>query len=276
MKLETFDDVLTSVRKNPGREFHLLLGNGFSIAYDSAIFSYNALHDFVTKIGDKDLSIILGVLATTNFEVIMQQLDNFSGLIAAFGGDPKLKKKVDAASAKLKKSLLDAVKALHPEHVFKIPEEKSAACSRFLNVFLNSGGSVYSTNYDLLLYWVLMRNGVLNHVDGCGRELENPDESVPAEDQIWSDELIWGKHRETQNVFYLHGALPFFDNGIAVTKEEYDEYNYLLEKISARMAPAATPTSLTCGRGKIPHLVVAGRGMITRFDGPWQDDQPIP
>jgi predicted signal transduction protein with EAL and GGDEF domain len=40
-------------------------------------------------------------------------------------------------------------------------------------------------------------------------------------------------------------------------------------------APAATPTSLTCGRGKIPHLVVAGRGMITRFDGPWQDDQPI-
>jgi hypothetical protein len=250
MKLETFDDVLTSVRKNPGREFHLLLGNGFSIAYDSAIFSYNALHDFVTKIGDKDLSIILGVLATTNFEVIMQQLDNFSGLIAAFGGDPKLKKKVDAASAKLKKSLLDAVKALHPEHVFKIPEEKSAACSRFLNVFLNSGGSVYSTNYDLLLYWVLMRNGVLNHVDGCGRELENPDESVPAEDQIWSDELIWGKHRETQNVFYLHGALPFFDNGIAVTKEEYDEYNYLLEKISARMERREYPIFVTAGDGK--------------------------
>jgi hypothetical protein len=122
MKLESFDDVLTSTSKNPGRKFHLLLGNGFSIAYDSTIFSYNALHDFVTKIGDKDLSIILGVLATKNFEVIMQQLDNFSGLIAAFGGDPKLKKKVDAASAKLKKSLLDAVKALHPEHVFMIPE----------------------------------------------------------------------------------------------------------------------------------------------------------
>jgi hypothetical protein len=250
MKLETFDDVLASVRKNQKREFHLLLGNGFSIAYDSTIFSYNALHDFVTKIGDKDLATILGVLATKNFEVIMQQLDNFSGLISAFGDDPNLKEKVDAASAKLKKSLLEAVKDLHPEHVFKIPEEKSEACSRFLKVFLGSGGSVYSTNYDLLLYWVLMRNDILNHVDGCGRELENPDESVPAEDQSWSDELIWGKYRDDQNVFYLHGALPFFDNGIAVTKEEYDEYNYLLEKISARMEKREYPIFVTAGDGK--------------------------
>ena len=26
-------------------------------------------------------------------------------------------------------------------------------------------------------------------------------------DYIWS-ELVWGKHRDDQNVFYLHGALP--------------------------------------------------------------------
>ena len=61
MKLETFDDVLASIRKNSTREFNLLLGNGFSMAYDSEIFSYNALHDFVTKIKDKDLSTILDV-----------------------------------------------------------------------------------------------------------------------------------------------------------------------------------------------------------------------
>ena len=249
MKLETFDDVLASIKKNPNREFNLLLGNGFSIAYDSAIFSYNALHDFIKKLDDKDLSTILGVIETRNFEVIMQQLDNFSALIAAFGGDPKLKKKIDAASAKLKKSLLEAVKALHPEHVFTVPEEQSEACSHFLKVFLDSGGSIYCTNYDLLLYWVLMRNSIVNHVDGCGRELENPDEFVPAEEQVWS-ELTWGKHRDEQNMFYLHGALPFFDTGIAVIKEEYDEYNYLLEKISARMEKGEYPIFVTAGDGK--------------------------
>lgn len=36
MELETFDDVCKSIEKNSDRNFHLLLGNGFSIAYDEA------------------------------------------------------------------------------------------------------------------------------------------------------------------------------------------------------------------------------------------------
>lgn len=256
MKLETFDDVLASIKKNPSREFHLLLGNGFSVAYDPSIFSYNALHDFVINIEDKDLSAILDVIETRNFEVIMQYLDSFSALIDAFGGNPALKKRVEAASTRLKASLLDAVKTLHPEHVFKVPEKQSKVCANFLKGFLDTGGNIYSTNYDLLLYWVLMRNSVLNHVDGCGRELENPsDEFVPPENQIWSD-LTWGKYRETQNVFYLHGALPFFDSGVAVLKEEYDVYNYLLQKISAPMEKGEYPIFVTAGDGqqKLKHI----------------------
>jgi hypothetical protein len=66
MRLETFDDVKASIKKNPKRSFHLLVGNGFSMAYDAKIFSYNALHDFVKKVGDKDLSIILSVIETQN------------------------------------------------------------------------------------------------------------------------------------------------------------------------------------------------------------------
>ncbi len=41
-------------------------------------------------------------------------------------------------------------------------------------------------------------------------------------------------------------------------------------------APAATSKSPTCGRVKIPHLAVTGRGMITRFDAPWQGVQRTP
>ena len=256
MQLETFDDVLASTNKNQKRKFHLLVGNGFSMAYDHGIFSYNALHNFIMKLDDDDLSKILGVIETRNFEVIMQQLDNFSALIAAFGGDSKLKKRIDTARTKLKKSLLDAVKALHPEHVFKIPEERSKACSDFLKIFLDSDGNIYSTNYDLLLYWVLIRNSIANHGDGCGRELENADEFVQGDDQIWS-ELIWGKNRDTQKMFYLHGALPFFDTGVAIIKEEYDSHNYILQKISARMDNGEYPIFVTAGDGqqKLKHIM---------------------
>ncbi len=256
MKLESFDDVLVSIRKNPRRQFNLLLGNGFSVAYDPTIFSYNALHDFVAKVKDKDLAVILEVIETRNFEVIMQYLDNFSALVGAFGGDAALKERIDAASVKLKNSLLEAVRALHPEHVFKVPEDQSKACAMFLKAFINTGGSIYSTNYDLLLYWVLMRNNVIAHVDGCGRELENDTgEPMDPEDQIWSD-LFWGKNRDRQNVFYLHGALPFFDSGVSVIKEEYDVYNYLLQKISDRMEKGEYPIFVTAGDGqqKLKHI----------------------
>ena len=155
MKLETYDDVLASIKKNHGRKFHLLLGNGFSMAYDPAIFSYNALHEFVAKLNDKDLSTILNVIETKNFEVIMHYLDGFSALVLAFDGPATLKNRIDDAKAKLKSSLLDAVQELHPEHVFKVPEEKSKACSAFLATFLSSGGSLFSTNYDLL--WTSLR-----------------------------------------------------------------------------------------------------------------------
>lgn len=101
-----------------------------------------------------------------------------------------------------------------------------------------------------------MRNGVLNHGDGCGRELENDTgEYMPPEDQEWSD-LLWGINRNKQNVFYLHGALPFFDNGVAVVKEEYDVYNYLLQNISARMEKGEYPIFVTAGDGqqKLNHI----------------------
>lgn len=255
--VETFEDVVRSIDKNAGkRAFSLLLGNGFSMAYDHEIFSYTALHDFITNLHDQNLDTILGVIETKNFEVIMQQLDNFSALIEAFGGEPELRAKIDEASAKLKNSLLDAVKSLHPEHVFTIPEEQSVACSNFLNIFLNSGGKIFSTNYDLLLYWVLLRNSAIEHFDGFGRELKNPDEVAKGEGREWS-ELIWGKHKDKQNVFYVHGALPFFDNGVEIIKEEYDSSHYLLENISDRMDSGEYPVFVTAGNGreKLSHIM---------------------
>ena len=44
----------------------------------------------------------------------------------------------------------------------------------------------------------------------------------------------------------------------------------------AYAAPAGTSKSPTRGRVKIPHLAAAGRGMITRFDAPWQGVPRIP
>lgn len=257
MKLESYDDIIKDLEQKK-RHVHLLLGNGFSMAYDPKIFSYNALSRFVDNIENDMLKRLFEIIKTKNFEQIMQQLDNFCELAKEFSSDGALEGKVKAASESLKTSLLDAITALHPEHVFKISAESSQACAAFLNRFLEHDGNVFTTNYDILLYWVLMRNSgsIGAAIDGFGRELENPEEKMRGEDAEYS-ELIWGKNRDGQNIHYLHGALPLFDTGTYIVKEVYDGQNYILDNIKARIGNKEYPVFVTAGDGqeKLRHIL---------------------
>lgn len=256
MKLETFEDVAEAMRSKR-RPFHLLLGNGFSMSYDPEIFSYNALYDFIENLEDDLLVKLFSIVNTKNFEVIMGQLDTFAQLLDAFGSDDTLKNQVATALEQLRRSLVDAIRALHPEHVFKIPQEQSDACARFLRPFLQTEGHIFTTNYDLLLYWVLMRNEVMDAVDGFGRDRENPEDEFVPEEELEYSELRWGKHRKDQVIHYLHGALPLFDTGVEIVKEEYDSERYLLQNISERIVRAEYPIFVTAGnaREKLTHIM---------------------
>lgn len=70
-ELETYEDVLNYLESRR-REKHLLMGNGFSMAYDYEIFSYNALYDFIDKVQDPTLSRLFEVINTKNFEQVMR------------------------------------------------------------------------------------------------------------------------------------------------------------------------------------------------------------
>ena len=193
MKIETYPEIIAHLDKE-GRQKHLLLGNGFSMAYDPEIFSYNALSKFIEEIDNDLLKKLFQIINTKNFEVVMQQLDNFCQLAKEFSSDKQLTKKIQKASDALKKSLIDAVKELHPEHVFKIPEKKSKSCAQFLNTFLQLNGHAFTTNYDVLLYWVLMRNKdkIASAIDGFGREAEEGED-------ISTADLEWGANKDSQN-----------------------------------------------------------------------------
>lgn len=47
-KLQSYSDILTHLHSE-NREHHLLFGNGFSVAYDKGIFSYNALNSLILE-----------------------------------------------------------------------------------------------------------------------------------------------------------------------------------------------------------------------------------
>lgn len=246
-RFESFDEVVAKLIKSK-RQMHLLMGNGFSVSYDQDIFSYNALHDFIGGLKDENLAKLFAALKTKNFELIMQQLETSFVLVDLLGADEKLKNEIKGLYEKLKSGLIDAIRSLHPEHVFKVSEEQCTSCAKFLSLFLASGGGIYTTNYDLLLYWVLMRANVPNAIDGFGRELLNPVEITEGAEQDWSD-LMWGPNQSEQNVFYLHGALPLFDAGSAIHKETYGRDGMLLENIQKRIEQKEYPIFVTAGDG---------------------------
>jgi len=247
LKVENYNDILGELRKK-NRNLNLLMGNGFSISYDHTIFSYNALQGFIDKLNDPVLDKLFKIVRSKNLEVIMQQLRVLSELLDAFEDDGKLKTNVLLADKKLRKGLIDAVQSLHPEHVFTVPDKQIQACSKFLMPYLEPKGNIFTTNYDILLYWVLMRSGCKNAIDGFGYERENPEETNPDEFE-YSSVLTWGPNIGKQNVHYLHGALHLFDSGINIEKEAYDGNGYILEHIEERMEMEEYPVFVTAGDG---------------------------
>lgn len=254
-ELPNYQSVIEKLQKRD-KPMHLLMGNGFSMAYDHKIFSYNALYDFIDKLNDPVLTKLFSVINTKNFEQVMRQLDNFIEMSEAFDTNDTLTSKLKLANETLQNSLIEAVTTLHPEHVFSIKDEKSKSCFNFLNEYFEKNGEIFSSNYDLLLYWVLMRNDSKKAIDGFGRELLNPDEIKKGADPELS-ELNWGNNRKNQNIHYLHGTLPFFDTSIDIEKEIYDSQNYLLENIKHRMDNKEYPIFVTAGDGneKLQHIM---------------------
>lgn len=254
--LQTYQQVMQYFEQK-GRKVNLLLGNGFSIAYDRNIFSYNSLSRYIMESDDELVKRLFKVYNTQNFETIMQQLQNMVEVLKIMEAPADLCNNIHEVSENLKNKLIDAISAMHPEQVFEVAEEKSKHCSEFLTPYLANGGNIFSTDYDLLLYWVLLRNAIDKHVDGFGRDAENLDDGnfVKEDDIEWS-ELHWGKYRGIQNVHYLHGALLLFDEGKDIVKVEYDGYNYLLDIIKKKIDSGSYPIFVAAGTSdeKLQHI----------------------
>lgn len=256
MKLDSYKNVIDYLNKKK-RPKHLLLGNGFSMSYDKDIFSYNALSDFISNSEDELLEKLFSIINTSNFELIMSQLDIFYKLAVELVEDQKLAENILTARDSLKGKLVDAISGLHPEHVFKIPEEKGKNCAFFLKEYLDKEGHIFTTNYDLLLYWVLMRNqsNLKNIIDGFGREYIEKDEFENNFEPEFGD-LEWGPNQHEQKVHYVHGALHIFDAGVSIIKEIFDG-DYLLDNVKKRIDNKEYPVFVTAGDGnqKLEHIL---------------------
>lgn len=207
MTLLTFTEALEDSRRYTRR--HALLGNGFSIACRPNIFAYGKLFE------QADFSKISATakhafkaLDTQDFERIIKVLRDASKIVAAYAGPPALAASLRADADGLRELLVQTIAASHPAWPGELTEHEYVACRAFLANF----NTIYTFNYDLLLYWVHM------HTPDGGKPSSDDGFRTP-QDDFDAAYVVWEPDQShEQNTWFLHGALHVFDSGTEIQK----------------------------------------------------------
>ncbi len=205
----TFDEAITEAKKLPGKR-HLLLGNGFSIACRRDLFTYGRLFD---EANFDALSVhaegLFAISGTTDFERAIEALAVAARVLELYpDADDKLGTMLGADVDALRAALAEVLASKHPENVGLIGDEEYGRARTFLSHF---NGSIYTVNYDLLLYWTLLQSlgPAIKNDDGFREDPNDPE----AQWVIWD-----GYANHGQCVYYLHGGLHLYDAGSTLRK----------------------------------------------------------
>lgn len=223
MKLLSFSAALEDSRSS--RKRHLLLGNGFSIACRPNIFVYRKLFeqaDF-SKLSPSAKKAF-DALGTQDFEKVIKALRDAQAVLATYDAvPPQLMATLKRDADGLRELLVQTIASSHPEWPGEIEEIEYAACREFIANF----DSVYTLNYDLLLYWAQMHTEV-------GAKPSSDDGFRKPEDDFEAAYVTWEPgNSHKQNTWFLHGALHLFDAGTEIQKYTWVNTGIrLIEQIS--------------------------------------------
>jgi hypothetical protein len=172
------------------------------------IFTYGSLYENADFSKAPYLPQIFDALGTRDFEVIIKHLSDTAQIIEVY------RPKLSTLAAKLRRDaeivkdiLVEVIASRHPSRPYEISDDQYRSCRAFLRPFR----SIFTLNYDVLLYWALMHGDLedeaINHDDGFRHPIDNEDAPY----------VSW-QQGSSATVSYLHGALHLFDRGTEITK----------------------------------------------------------
>lgn len=206
-ELLSYDEVLERIGDGTR---HLLLGNGFSIGCDP-IFEYGSLYEKAVEGGLSDRAKeVFARLGTNNFEGVMRLLTDVDWVARTYDlvEDTPGSAMLDDVEV-VKDALITALAESHLDHTGHVPDEKKASAAEFISNYKN----IFCTNYDLVLYWVVMHEGAPEFRDGFYSDPDDPD--LP---YLVFDGYVTGRNK---GMFFLHGALQLYVEGSEIRKHSW-------------------------------------------------------
>ena len=223
-----YDKVLEDVKE---QKRYLLLGNGFSMAYNPKRFSFTSLLDnavereLITK--TSPIYKVFIQFDTKDFEEVVKLLETSTKVLKTYGVLSKAdEKKILDDSKSLKKYLVDVITNNHPDKITEISDDEFFNSSSFIKNF----EKVYTLNYDLLLYWSCIKlqsfiqeeqiqDSILDISDG----FYDPHEQT-------TNYVVSGNDGASQNIYFLHGGLHIFDKKSEIIKNTFSRTDKSLKE----------------------------------------------
>jgi hypothetical protein len=229
------DDHLPSWDKVKGpfeEKGSILIGNGASQAIWGG-FGYRSLYDRAESVAhplsSKDTEIF-NSLRTENFEFVLGALSTAITIAKILDQDETF---IRARYENIRRALVEAVHSVHvpPD---KIPPEILLQIRMAIRDFR----FVFSTNYDLLLYWAIMTDttGIKDYFWGGNQEFDLTNTQTPD---------------SATKILYLHGGLHLYrrSSGATIKRKAEDNKN-LLDLFGDPFPDGATPLFVTEGTSK--------------------------
>lgn len=241
-----YSDVLNEINNN-SKNKTLLLGNGFSIAYNPQRFSFTHLKESAIKQGilkeDSSVLKLFSQFNTDDFEKIIKLLNDYIK-VEKILNPTKEHSELKAEIEQLKQHLVETITNNHPDTANSLSQsEYQHACN-----FIKDYNRIYTLNYDLLLYWVVMN--LLSH-----KEAPNLSSALNINDgfktPINRDEIYVSFENEGSSqlgIFYLHGALHLFDNRDEIIKLTFSKTDIpLKQQIKSNLDKEVYPVFISEG-----------------------------
>jgi hypothetical protein len=220
----TFKEAFSSVNKAEATS--ILLANGFSRAFDDDIFDYKSLLDAADFGAREDaLKLVFQRMETFDFEVVMSHLVAAESVLDVYGVDDATLEQLREDKGVLKDALISAISTTHPDLPSKVSPEQYEAVVKFLHPFQ----TIFTLNYDLLLYWAVNK-----------KEIKPRPRAFKVGDGFRFGD--WMGNSVGQRVHFLHGCLHIYDTDTFIKKaQNIENGEVIVEQVRAKLGDGEFP-----------------------------------
>jgi hypothetical protein len=203
----------------------ILLGNGFSINFSDTL-RYKFLYEFFISSCSDTSKELFDVFSTKNFESVLGNIEIAKTVCQT------LKIETDEFAkfhTEVREGLINSINKIHPKPI-DVNQDKL----KWIGLQFKNYNQIFTTNYDLFLYYIILE------ARKFGDHLFN---SASTKYNYFGEPDKMNNH----HIYYLHGALFLFENGLTTLKIKRPSEGWLLNAITDEIANNNYPLFISEG-----------------------------